>query len=559
MGPLFNNHQRCLQPPTALASHSCIRSFNASNILRQSELSNFLDRQPSSPPDSTPSSSSDATNSTPSSTPPPPLQQNRRSFPVRHSRAQAPRMCRNPTELQKLTAHLLEAPKGSLFAFQPHETTSAQAWQKADAAIQQVEYVLRGHSATLPTSIHYRSTDDTVVEWDESMNVTVQTMQQLLDRIWEEGELYMTMRSKHLQETTGYVPPSDIDPFLVGSNQEDDDTLTLEDGTNKYVTDVGNVDEYEIEKHATDEEVAVKYETDKETVGLQEEDEEEAVKYQTEKNGSNQEESDVQETDEEGTDEYETDENEADEEETVEYETDEEDNEDSTEPEPFMNDFAFPGPTVAMYGLVLDAFACQAHAAHINSNIDDDTKTHVPVAHPGDVHNMLELLMQRHLLDGGDTENANVHTRITVLPLNAALRYASSLPQIKTPTEDSINAYRDPSMVLALGIFDYLVHSKALERNSATYEYLLKNLARSLPTSRSKGNIMFGVFHQATIHGLVSRSVVQAYKEGNIPSNGPEFDQWMQHSLEGKEWNELPHYWRRWYKVKQSSPREPHY
>jgi len=201
-------------------------------------------------------------------------------------------------------------------------------------------------------------------------------------------------------------------------------------------------------------------------------------------------------------------------------------NDDLDEDDPlslYKNDFALPGPTVAMYDTVLDAMVCHA----------EQHATTTQVATPGTALNMFQKILSRHVLDGGDALNANIHTRPTVLSYNAPIRLAAAQHTFIQHAKEhhqhaAATLRRDEALALALGSWDALMQSEMLHRNSATYRYLLHVMGRFFPTSQIKGNMVHGVWHHAVEAGLVDEDVIQAYCAAQTPSNGPQFDAYLE-------------------------------
>lgn len=135
-------------------------------------------------------------------------------FPTRHSWKQAPRVCSDIQELKESTASILEQPAGSLYvANAAHsfkdpsssiEHQRNEVYETADATIQQVEYLMRGHASFVEGSI-YNGKDSTGSSISGPEHL--EQMQQLLQKMQHEGKLYMKLREEHLklaaEEETG--------------------------------------------------------------------------------------------------------------------------------------------------------------------------------------------------------------------------------------------------------------------------------------------------------------------------------------------------------------------
>jgi hypothetical protein len=142
---------------------------------------------------------------------------------------------------------------------------------------------------------------------------------------------------------------------------------------------------------------------------------------------------------------------------------------------------------------------------------------------------------------------------LSVLSYNAPLRIAANLPYV----EHDVTA-RDQGLLLAMEAYDALVQSDACLRNSATFCYVLQAVAKYMPASRNRGNVVEGFFAVAKEEGCVDESVLAAYGLAHTPSNGPEFEGWEllnEHTALG----DLPQYWRRQNKTRRFHPREATY
>jgi hypothetical protein len=167
----------------------------------------------------------------------------------------------------------------------------------------------------------------------------------------------------------------------------------------------------------------------------------------------------------------------------------------------------------------------------------------------------------RHGLDGGDERNRNEHTRPTVLSYNAPIRLAANLPYDGSSSSSSSAELRDEALQLALGSFDALGHSSIVSRNSATYTYLLRVIAKYLRTGETRGNIALGIFHHGRVQGLVDDAVLDAFRAAHTPSNGKDFERWISKYLGSPDRpaKDLPHRWRRHGRVRRYHPREATY
>lgn len=401
-------------------------------------------------------------------------------LPIKHSRNKLPRVCTDPQQLQELTEEVLNTPVGSIFTFPEasaaeQEDPSRVAWHEADAVVQKVEFLLRGHAHGLEGTQWNRWLKKHNVSSPTDADESLAIMVALVDRLWEEGHTYMTLRAARLEEVRG-------------------PKITLDEGD---LQEMSELEEGEVESLKKDmEEFA-------EAEGLELYEKQDAEQVPQEAEGG----------------------------------------EDDIIEETYMDDFALPGPTVAMYDTLLDAMACSAP----NST----------VASPEAALSLFQDIVFRHYLDGGDASNTNIHTRPTVLSYNAPIRLSMSLPFDPANKQSEAIQRRDQAIQLAFGCFDELSQSSILKRNSATYNYLLGTVAKYMPASRIRGNIARGIWHHACTQGLVDETVMEAFGAANNPSNGEEFDGWKDRI--GNQKKDFPAKWVRKSRGLRYHPREATY
>jgi len=155
----------------------------------------------------------------------------------------------------------------------------------------------------------------------------------------------------------------------------------------------------------------------------------------------------------------------------------------------YLQDFAFPGPTVAMYDIVLDAMACSQH--------ESGTKALERAME------YVDTVMARHVRDGSDEDNTNLHTLPTLLTLNAPIRLASLVDSTSNPQTC------DYALETAVTCYDLLNHSQRLAPNSATYLYAIQTMLQHLPDSRIRRNIVRGWYATACNDGVVDDALVE--------------------------------------------------
>jgi hypothetical protein len=402
----------------------------------------------------------------------------KKTVPFRHSRNKLPPVCIDTVQRAELTQQVLQAPQGSLFTYQGSISTAEAAWQTADVTCQKVEYLLRGHAHSLSGTqwnrwVKHQPVPDPSASASNA-DETLETMQNLIERLHEEGYLYMRVRDSRLEELHGLKPADgsgDKEPLTTRTlPTKDREELLLKAGLGDLLLD---------------------------------EDDDELMEGLV---------PDTQPAEEtEGT---------------------------------YMEDFALPGPTVNMYDCLLDAMACQTSSKMVSLEKSDF---------------ILERIVGRHTLDGGDAGNLNPNTSPTAQSFNAGIRVAAGMPYDITD-KSSVNVkLRDDAILLAFGAFDAINHSAALEGNSATYTHLLNLVAKYFPRGVTCGNIAHGMFKHARQQGIIDDGVISAYLAANEPSNATHVDEFIENNLHGKTRKELPFKWTRYSRIRRHHPREATY
>jgi len=135
-------------------------------------------------------------------------------IPTRHSLKQYPRICRDPVELQQETQDLLETPIGHLYSpSQPRDREAS--YEDAHATIQRAEYLVLGHSRNIPGSLYAPK------DADDAGN-SLALMQQLLERMQQEGDMYMEVRSERIRIATEGDSPEDSSSSSSSSDSDSD-------------------------------------------------------------------------------------------------------------------------------------------------------------------------------------------------------------------------------------------------------------------------------------------------------------------------------------------------
>lgn len=364
-------------------------------------------------------------------------------IPTKHSRNQLPQICSDQEELSALTSEIMEAPLGSLFSYDTEKEVvrediqahRLEAWSKADPVVQKVEYLLRGYSAGVEGTIWNRCMDE-----KPTKNVDIQAMIDLEERLWREGEMYMTLRIERMDELFGTKAAEKEEEDAGGDSMDQADEI----GASNDSDDAKLI---------------------------------------------------------------------------------------------YGNDFAFPGPTIAMYEAILDSLACEGGSIEASWEA-------------------FQKVILRHGVDGDDDYNTNEHTRPSVLVYNALIRNAAN--QTYEPSSENMKL-RDEAICLAFQSLDALNQSKLFNANSATYSYLLKVVSKYFPPSQMRGNIAHGMWHHACNEGIIDDDVIKSHLLANTPSNGEDFDKYIETNLEGKLAKDLSPKWYKNSRKLRHSPEEPVY
>jgi hypothetical protein len=397
-------------------------------------------------------------------------------LPTKHSRKRLPTIITDYDELLTSAEVILTAHEGSLFTYQPAsaklpysvEHDRDAAWAAADHTVQTVEAILRGFAWHIPGTCWHRNLPPndagpnrmTIVPYDD----IPMAMEELVDRLYNEGLAYMNLRAGRLEELhriSGRGGDHDND-VMAGLLDEPppDDTQRL---PFSFLSDGG---------------------------------------------GSS----------------------------TTASSADQNNSDDSAvENNPYLHEFALPGPTTAMYDTLLDVAAVTG-----NINCVDN----VNVWH--------ELAFTRHQLDGGCATNRNVYTVPTALTFNALIRYAANMSYQSDGGDVEL---RDTAIALAFSTYQTLDEVDIVHKNAASAMYTLQVIAKYMPPSRIRGNIAAGVFQQARYRGLINKAVIEAYKAANTPSNSAEDDAYIRDNLLGP----IPPKWKRESKKYRYNPREDVY
>jgi len=147
-------------------------------------------------------------------------------LPTRHSRHLPKPVCTDPVELESTTESLLASRAGSLFTYEysGHTRMADKADEyeaglaRSDVTTQKFEWTLGGHAAAISGTIAADSTVNIAATGDTSKHL--ESMIGLLERIEEEGRVYVELRARILNRQFGGVDISNS-ANLDGSSSSD--------------------------------------------------------------------------------------------------------------------------------------------------------------------------------------------------------------------------------------------------------------------------------------------------------------------------------------------------
>ena len=130
-------------------------------------------------------------------------------LPTRHSRHLPKPVCTDPVELESTTESLLASRAGSLFTYEysGHTRMADKADEyeaglaRSDVTTQKFEWTLGGHAAAISGTIAADSTVNIAATGDASKHL--ESMIGLLERIEEEGRIYVELRARILNRQFG--------------------------------------------------------------------------------------------------------------------------------------------------------------------------------------------------------------------------------------------------------------------------------------------------------------------------------------------------------------------
>lgn len=182
-----------------------------------------------------------------------------------------------------------------------------------------------------------------------------------------------------------------------------------------------------------------------------------------------------------------------------------------------------PGPSTAMYNLTLDAIA----------NIIAKTSNPVPYLYKA--RTLFQSVLARNELDQKQNlDVVNINSIPNAATFNAFIRISSNAGDRNENKKGSDEEIRDVAITNAFMGFDSAHHHNIVERNSATYNYLIQTVNRFFPDCESKGHILVALWDKCTLtEGALDENVLQSFLEVNSEGCGKKFHSWFTKDVKG--------------------------
>lgn len=393
-----------------------------------------------------------------------------RDLPTRHSRHNKPPVA--PTDSLNVECQkIMDAPPGTLFVYnsknlhQDKVTEYEQGLMECHVLQQKVEYLLRGYSSMIPGSLvhsqsshyHQEQTTKPTSSYDE----VILKMIQLVERLDLEGKAYVELRSK-------------------------------------YRSQLAHVSSHSSQQHSSSQSSQTPFETNH-----QDDIQQPSQGHDNDNLQSNQN-KEVEDDDDE-----------------TEFIIDETTDNHAWRMNALILHYgAPPGPTNAMYDLILDAIAV---------SVGSSNNALAMLEHSRNLYNQS---LQRYELDAkAGTDALNPESCPTAATFNAVIRGAAKAAVLRAHNDEQV---RDYAMENAFFAFNAMYHHPIVHRNAATYRYMLEMMEAVFPVGAMRGNIAAAMWEQAVQDKVVDLSLFEVMKRfANASSHGEMFDVWWK-KVEGK-------------------------
>ena len=522
------------------------------------------------------------------------------SLPTKHSRKLPLPICVDFDELKHYTDYILSTPIGELYTYKQqqqqddssvggvgggeitgagdaagtstsqidiqnqHSQERTNMWDRHDIyeTMELVMYVLRGHSYYIPNSLVHTmnsydnkdaggtgtsSTGTTTSSSNRNLSPLLpiehyRAMKQILNRIEQEGEMYMELRNEMLKRRVDEIEREkqrmkDAQQLkqqeleLRRKQEEDEDETTNnrmkgeEEGNNTKPVGREKIIDWSksLQSVVAEHQQQQKQRNTDVTKTSNNEMEDALKKAIGDDNGSSSSSGDSGNESDSSSSSSDDDE-------------DGDDNDLFTTKNEFGIPFAPPGPTIAMYDLMLDCMSSMMMMT-ASSSEDDGSKKKVSYYTVRDLEVILEKILIHHEMDGGNFLNTNVYTMPTMQTFNGILRCISNLLLQQASSEEIDEKLRDDCIMLSFGIYNGLsteiepYTKRNFGRNSATIRYMLEILQKTYPPCRTRGNMSVTLYDNGIELGIIDTQIQQAMYNihynpttGVTDINGHEFD-----------------------------------
>jgi len=201
-----------------------------------------------------------------------------------------------------------------------------------------------------------------------------------------------------------------------------------------------------------------------------------------------------------------------------------------------------PGPTNAMYDLILDAIAVSVSISSSSSSSSEPNANAIELLETlKEVH---QKSLHRYELDvKAGVEMMNPSSCPTPVTFNAVIRAAGNAAA-GNPDKEQV---RDYAMENAFFAFDAMYHHPVVHRNSSTYRYMLDMIGAVFPVGEVRGNIAAVMWEKAVQDKVVDVPLFEAMKKVGSEEHGELFDGWWKSTeakfVEGVNGNGFPIVW----------------
>ncbi len=176
---------------------------------------------------------------------------------------------------------------------------------------------------------------------------------------------------------------------------------------------------------------------------------------------------------------------------------------------------ATPGPSTSMYDLTLDAIA------------NTISKTSNPILYLYKARKLYLNALERNELDCKQKfDGINIKSNPTAATFNTLIRISSCV-DIRRKEINGDEEVRDVAVANAFMGFDSVHHHHVVQRNSATFHYLIQTVNKFFPDCDSKGYILVTLWDKCKSEGVLNENIIKSMLEVNSKDCGGKFHAWM--------------------------------